>query len=551
MAYVANVKVLPQNALSLSGSHLELTGSTELKGNLTVDGEITAQKLIIEETVNTVVYSSGSVKLGDAPGGAQEDQHQISGSVHMSGSDAKFKVVNSLEVIDGTFKGDGSDLTDLKSAELTHVGSGTELLIAKSDGTFNLATLTGGPGVSFQSSNATNGTIQIDISADEIGAITKITGSDVHGIGAYDWAGNLASAPDGIVNSGSLRLIGQALALHQLATSGLIARTGAGTVAAREVEVSSGTSVLSVTNGDGIAGNPTLDLVSASANTAEALVVRDASGDFAAGTVTVTHLTASTLVSASAIYTPSMNADTAAVAGELTAQSVDATSLTGSLNVNQAQGGNELEGATAAGQLLIGNATSGEFDVASLGSNANGSQNSNIVVTTADGALDISLGVDLEGLTSVSASAGISAGTLTATNLTIEGGNSKVTGSTMTVDGQFVSASNVLVRDKFQNTGAMYLKIRTLTSSSSGPIAVAADDYMLSCNAAADAFTITLPSASTSGMQGRTFVVKKSDITSKAVTVSSNNIDGGSSFVLNGPYQAINFTSDGGKWLVH
>lgn len=50
-------------------------------------------------------------------------------------------------------------------------------------------------------------------------------------------------------------------ALAGLASTGIIARTGAGTVAARTL--TAGSSKLSVTDGDGVAGNPTLDVVPA------------------------------------------------------------------------------------------------------------------------------------------------------------------------------------------------------------------------------------------------------------------------------------------------
>jgi len=60
----------------------------------------------------------------------------------------------------------------------------------------------------------------------------------------------------------SFALDGQALALHNLTTSGLIARTGAGTVAGRIL--TPGSSKLSITFGDGVSGNPTMDVVEAS-----------------------------------------------------------------------------------------------------------------------------------------------------------------------------------------------------------------------------------------------------------------------------------------------
>lgn len=58
-----------------------------------------------------------------------------------------------------------------------------------------------------------------------------------------------------ITTTGTIGLTGQALALHNLSTSGIIARTGSGTVATRTI--TAGTNI-TVTNGDGISGNPTI-----------------------------------------------------------------------------------------------------------------------------------------------------------------------------------------------------------------------------------------------------------------------------------------------------
>lgn len=56
----------------------------------------------------------------------------------------------------------------------------------------------------------------------------------------------------------TLSLTGQALAFHNLSTFGIVARTGTDTVAARTLIGTSNRIV--VTNGDGIAGNPTIDI---------------------------------------------------------------------------------------------------------------------------------------------------------------------------------------------------------------------------------------------------------------------------------------------------
>jgi hypothetical protein len=60
------------------------------------------------------------------------------------------------------------------------------------------------------------------------------------------------------VAADTVGLTGQALALHNLTTNGLMVRTAAATVAARSIAVS-GTGI-SVSNGDAAAGNPTLSL---------------------------------------------------------------------------------------------------------------------------------------------------------------------------------------------------------------------------------------------------------------------------------------------------
>jgi len=61
-----------------------------------------------------------------------------------------------------------------------------------------------------------------------------------------------------VVTATTVGLTGQGLAFHNLATNGLTARTASGTVAARTL--TAGSTKVTITNGDGVAGNPTLDI---------------------------------------------------------------------------------------------------------------------------------------------------------------------------------------------------------------------------------------------------------------------------------------------------
>ena len=73
--------------------------------------------------------------------------------------------------------------------------------------------------------------------------------------------GNVISvqADTGIASTSSgVALTGQALELHNLATNGLITRTASGTVTSRTL--TAGSSKVSVSNGDGVAGNPSIDV---------------------------------------------------------------------------------------------------------------------------------------------------------------------------------------------------------------------------------------------------------------------------------------------------
>ncbi|MFC8008939.1 hypothetical protein [Streptomyces cinereoruber] len=71
------------------------------------------------------------------------------------------------------------------------------------------------------------------------------------------------------------------------------------------------------------------------------------------------------------------------------------------------------------------------------------------------------------------------------------------------------------------------------------------------CNATTAAFAITLPTAV--GIAGQTYMIKKTDVSSNAVTVqttSSQTIDGSTTYVLASQYKYVTVISDGSNWMI-
>jgi len=131
--------------------------------------------------------------------------------------------------------------------------------------TFNNAGSGAASGTTFNGSSATT------ISHNTIGAVPTARTITINGVSqdlsanrTYS-VGTVTSIATGngiqggtITTTGTLGLTGQALALHNLATNGVIARTGTGTVAARTITGT--TNQITVTNGNGVSGNPTISL---------------------------------------------------------------------------------------------------------------------------------------------------------------------------------------------------------------------------------------------------------------------------------------------------
>jgi hypothetical protein len=98
------------DTLNITHNNFQLSGSAAITGSLIVLGEINARQFNINIISSSIIFESGSSKFGNT----QDDIHQFTGSVQITGS-----------VTATSFVGDGSGLTgmvvDLSTAQLNDV----------------------------------------------------------------------------------------------------------------------------------------------------------------------------------------------------------------------------------------------------------------------------------------------------------------------------------------------------------------------------------------------------------------------------------------------
>jgi hypothetical protein len=206
-------------------------------------------------------------------------------------------------------------------------------------------------------------------------------------------------------------------------SNGILVRTAANTTTPRSVAVS-GTG-LSVTNGDGVAGNPTITSNATSANTNSTIVARDASGNFSAGTITAALTgnasTATTLQTARTINGVSFNGSAnITVTANTTNTLTRGTYLTGN-NFNGSAATTWAVDATAANTAdkVVARDASGNFSAGTITANLTGNVTGNASTVT-DGVYTVG-NQTIAGIKTFS-------GTLATANASITGGS--VTGIT-------------------------------------------------------------------------------------------------------------------------
>ena len=156
------------------------------------------------------------------------------GSIHVTGAGTSVDIDNNLNV-DGTATVDGQIISQ--------VSSGPALVIPTTDKINNL-------------------------NADLLDGMTTATAATVSTVVNRDSSGNFAANQ-----------------ITAASGTGYVVRTAANTYAQRTFSVTA-SSGITLTNADGVSGNTTINVASSASNSANNLVLRDASGNFAAGTIT-------------------------------------------------------------------------------------------------------------------------------------------------------------------------------------------------------------------------------------------------------------------------
>jgi hypothetical protein len=298
-----------------------------------------------------------------------------------------------------------------------------------------------------------------------------------------------------ITTSGNISLTGQALALHSLSTTGLVVRTGVDTVASRSITVS-GTGI-SITNGNGVSANPLITLTSNTASQANSLVLRDASGNFSAGTITA-NLTGTA--------SNATNATTAANLTRTVVVSGNGISASGSLNNSNVTISSNATNVNTPSTIVFRDG-SGNFSAGTITANLTGTASnatSATALTTArtiSATGDISWSVSFAGNTNVSSSATIQNGVVTFAKMQNVTGPG-VLGRTLATNGQ---VSLVLVNLNTMTSGEL-----PMSRGGTGLTSVASDSFLVGTGTAIAARTPT-QSRTIIGAASRTLMLTGGD----------------------------------------
>jgi hypothetical protein len=277
-----NASISTDGGVSITKS-LWVGTNTDITGTLTVDNTASFGSTI---TATGLITANAGLTISGSTGAGQD-------FIITDGTNTKFSVAssNGNTIIEGTLTTKGN----------TTIGDAVgDTLTVNATATFNNADIVGTARDARQWTTArtlsftgdATGSMSVSGSANASAALTLAnTGVSA---GTYksvtvDTKGRVTAAtnPTTIAGYGitdAQPLDSDLTAIAAIATNGIISRTGSGTAAARSV-VSSGIGI-SITNGDGVAGDITVVSNATPSNAANTIVSRNASGNFTAGTIT-------------------------------------------------------------------------------------------------------------------------------------------------------------------------------------------------------------------------------------------------------------------------
>ena len=309
----------------------DLTASSDLTvtGNLTVNGTTTTVNSTVTTLDDPIITVGGDTAPSSNDGkdrGVEFRYYDGSAKIGFFGFDRSAQqfafltsATNNSEVLTGT---DGA----LRAGSLNLTGSGTSLDVdanANIDGTLTvdgqiISQVSSGPALVIPTTAKIN-----NLNADLLDSMTTASANTASTVVNRDSSGNFAAGTitaaltgnastattaletartitvDGVVD-GSVSFNGSQnvtisttfndadiTALAAMTGTGFVTRTADNTYARRTLAVTA-SSGITLTNADGVSGNPTINVASTSNNSANNLVLRDASGNeiFAAGVIT-------------------------------------------------------------------------------------------------------------------------------------------------------------------------------------------------------------------------------------------------------------------------
>ena len=310
------------------GGDLTAESDLTITGNLTVNGTTTTVNSTVTTIDDPIITVGGDTAPSSNDGkdrGVEFRYYDGSAKIGFFGFDRSTSqfafltsATNNAEVLSGT---DGP----LRAGSLNLTGSGTALDVdanANIDGTLTvdgqiISQVSSGPALVIPTTDKIN-----NLNADLLDGATTATANTASTVVLRDGSGNFAAgtitaaltgnastattletarniAVAGVV-SGTVSFNGSAdvsinttfvdadiTALAAMSGTGYVVRTAANTYAQRTLQVTA-SSGITLTNADGVSGNTTINVASTASNSANNLVLRDASGNFAAGTITAT-----------------------------------------------------------------------------------------------------------------------------------------------------------------------------------------------------------------------------------------------------------------------